>query len=178
MKKITATLATLFLFALGAFAQNEEPKVSKHLVGVYVIPLKASYEIGLGNSNSLELSAGVTGSSKLENENLRFSLVPIAEGAYKYYYNLNKRQLKGKHTALNSGNFWGLNARYQFKAISDNGDDFSSVFISPMWGIQRNYDSRISLGIRLGYGVVITKDNSYLSPFINFKLGFVLYASQ
>ena len=178
MKKIATTFAALFLFVLFSYGQNEEPRVSKTLVSMYIIPLKASYEAGIGKSNTLEISAGLTGITKFDNDQFNYSLVPMVEGSYKYYYNLNKRHLKGRNTAMNSGNFWGLYTRYGFKSISENGDKFGSVSISPMWGIQRNYKNRFSFGLRLGYGVVITKDNSYLNPFINVKLGFVLFAKQ
>ena len=178
MKNLSTTFAALFLLVLSSYGQNDEPGVQKSLVSLYIIPLKVSYEAGLGKSNTLQFSAGITGATKIENDQFKYSLVPIVEGSYKYYYNLNKRHLKGKNTDLNSGNFWGVNARYSFKSISQNGDDFGSVFISPMWGIQRNYKSRFSLGLRLGYGVVITQENSFLNPFINIKLGFVLFAKQ
>lgn len=175
MKKISTTFAALFLFIICAFGQNEEQSVNKSLVGIYIIPLKASYELGIGKSNTLEFSAGLSGLAKYETDQFKYSLSPMVEGSYKYYYNLNKRHLKGKNTAMNSGNFWGLNTGYEFKSISGNADEISSLFIYPMWGIQRNYKSRFSLGLRLGYGVIITKDNSFLNPFINFKLGFILF---
>lgn len=175
MKKLSTTFAALFLLILFSFGQSDEQRVNKSLVGVYIIPLKASYELGIGKSNTVEFSAGLSGRAKIDADQFKYSLSPMFESSFKYYYNLNKRHLKGKNTAMNSGNFWGLNTRYEFKSISGNEDEIGSLFIYPMWGIQRNYESRFSLGLRLGYGMVITKDNSFLNPFINFKLGFILF---
>ena len=164
------------IFAVG---QEKEVKVERHLLSVYFIPLKMSYELGFGKSNTVELGGGLNGVTWFdEYDQIRFEVAPFAEAYFKNYYNLDKRHGKDKRTDLNSGNYWGLFARYRFKPIAGDVDDvrFNSIFIAPVWGFQRNYKSHFSLGMDFGLGIGFNDQGSYFSPVIRLKLGFVLLA--
>ena len=179
MKRIIMLSTMVLCLVTVTFGQTENAKVEKSLIGVYFIPLKVSYEHGIGNSNTVELSIGVTGETRFENDVVDFYLVPYAALAVKNFYNLERRQEKGKNTTMNSGNFWGLSIKYGYKPINSTIDyGFGSIFIAPMWGIQRNYKSHFSLGLALGVGPVITSDRTYISPKINLKLGFILFSKS
>ena len=81
---------------------------------------------------------------------------------------------------MNSGNYWGIFARYRFNPIAGDTDDerFKSAFIAPVWGFQRNYNSNFSLGMDLGFGVGFNDYGSYFSPIIRLKIGFVLLSNK
>jgi hypothetical protein len=182
MKRITLLIMTVLSCTLFAFGQPEEAKVEQSLLSIYFIPLKITYEQGLGKSNTLEIGGGLTGVTWLENtgdfDEFRFGIAPFAETTFRNYYNLEKRQGKGKRTAMNSGNYWGIHARYNFEAIAGDTDDqqFRSFFIAPVWGFQRNYNSQFSLGMDFGLGAGFNDDGAYFSPLIRLKLGFVLFS--
>jgi hypothetical protein len=181
MKKIVLIAGMILLPTVSVFSQDE-PAVVKSLVSGYFIPLKFSYELGIGRDYTAGLSAGVTGISRYENDEFRFSLVPVLRTDLKHYYNLQKRYEKGKNTAMNSGNFWGIMARYTFEPvggdIEKDPEGWGAVFFAPMWGIQRNYKSHISLGLNLGYGVGISRNDVSLNPLVGFQIGFVFFSSQ
>jgi len=181
MKRITLLILMVLSTTLFAFGQTDEAKVERSLLSVYFIPLKISYEQGLGKSNTIEIGGGLNGVSWLENngdfDEFRFGVAPFAETTFRNYYNLDKRQGKGKRTAMNSGNYWGIQARYRFAPIAGDTDDerFNTFFIAPVWGFQRNYNSHFSLGMDFGFGAGFNNYGTYLSPVIRLKLGFVLF---
>ena len=182
MKRIIFLCFIVLSTSIFVYGQSEEVKVEKHLLSVYFIPLKISYELGIGKSNTVELGGGLNGVTWIENngdfDQFRFGIAPFAEAYFKNYYNLDKRYSKGKRTASNSGNYWGLFARYRFEPIAGDTDDtrFNSIFIAPVWGFQRNYRSHFSLGMDLGFGVGFNNGGSYFSPVVRLKLGFVLFS--
>lgn len=181
MKRITLLILMVLSTTLFAFGQTDEAKVERSLLSVYFIPLKISYEQGLGKSNTIEIGGGLNGVSWLENngdfDEFRFGVAPFAETTFRNYYNLDKRQGKGKRTAMNSGNYWGIHARYRFAPIAGDTDEerFNTFFIAPVWGFQRNYNSHFSLGMDFGFGAGFNNYGTYLSPVIRLKLGFVLF---
>lgn len=79
----------------------------------------------------------------------------------RWYYNLNKRSLKGKDISGNSGNFFSLKSSYTpdwFQiANHDNITIPNQVSVIPTWGIRRNlgtkfnYETGIGVGIRVIY---------------------------
>lgn len=182
MKRITLLSLMVLSTSLFAFGQPEEVRVEKSLLSVYFIPLKISYEHGIGKTNTLEIAGGLTGVSWMEStgdfDEFQFGIAPFAEATFRNYYNLDKRQGKGKRTAMNSGNYWGIHARYLFDPIAGDFNDkqLNSIFIAPVWGFQRNYNSHFSLGMDFGLGVGFNNNDAYFSPLVRLKLGFVLFA--
>jgi hypothetical protein len=178
MKRIIFSCIIVLFTSIFVYGQSEEVKVERSLLGVYFIPLKVTYEQGIGRTNTVELGGGLDGVSWIEDDQFKFGLAPFAEGYFKNFYNLDKRHRDGRRTAMNSGNYWGLMARYNFPAISgdDSEERFRSFFIAPVWGFQRNYNSHFSLGMDLGFGVGFNQEFAYFSPVIRLKLGFVLFS--
>jgi hypothetical protein len=155
MKRLIFISSIVLIASISAYGQSKEAKVERSLLGVYFIPLKVSYEHGIGKHNTFEIAGGMDGASWIENDEFRFGLAPFAEGYFKNYYNLDRRLENGKRTEMNSGNYWGIMTRYNFPVISGDESDerFNSFFIAPVWGFQRNYKSHFSLGMDLGFGV-------------------------
>jgi len=181
MKRLFFLSLVVLSTSIFAYGQTDEVKVERSLLSVYFIPLKMSYEQGIGKSNTLEFGGGINGVTWMDEQNqFRFGIAPFAEAYFKNYYNFEKRHSKGKRTAMNSGNYWGIFARYRFNPIAGDTDDerFQSAFIAPVWGFQRNYNSNFSLGMDFGFGVGFNDYGSYFSPVIRLKLGFVLLSHK
>lgn len=73
---------------------------------------------------------------------------------YRYYYNGEKRESKGKRTAMNSMNYITLIAEaniYEEKSF-DQTRQRSSKILGAAWGFQRNYPKRFSLDLNFGLG--------------------------
>ena len=74
----------------------------------------------------------------------------------------------------------GLLTGYIFGAVSDNLDfgttnQSNSFYIGPVWGIQRNYQSGIHLGLSLGFGFGTGKNmDAALIGLGQFQFGFVI----
>ncbi|WP_083631398.1 hypothetical protein [Labilibacter marinus] len=70
------------------------------------------------------------------------------------YYNLNKRQEKGKRIDGNSGNYVSIRVGYQpgLAVSSDNSEFYPSVSILPMWGIKRNIGKSFNYEVGMGIG--------------------------
>lgn len=181
MEKTILVIALLFC-TLSIKAQQAGPKVKRSLLSAYILPLKIAYEQGIGDKYTTEISAGLTGFTEIRENNVAFVVAPVIRGDFKYFYNLEKRWEKGKNVDLNSGNFWGFATRYTFQPIGDKNNyreiEGGALFIAPMWGIQRNYPSHLSIGLNLGYGVAIAGNTVTFDPLIHFRLGFILFSGN
>lgn len=172
-------LSILGIFSLSAQSRST---VEKNQFKINVLLPGFVYEYGFNEKNTLysEVSSGfgirtnfLGGTSWL--------FYPTINEQFRHYFNLNKRALKGKRTAHNSGNFVALNLIYNFREISTNKkltNDVSSLTIAPVWGLQRTYKRNFNLGLNLGVGYNLNKyhnkfDNRYV-PVINFTLGWVI----
>lgn len=98
----------------------------------------------------------------------------------RYYYNLQKRQLKGKKIAYNSGNFLSLATSYQpdWFVISNepNMGVIPSLSLIPTWGIRRsptrhfNYEAGIGVGYGWDYYSVMPRTVAIGEVFVNLHL--------
>jgi len=95
-------------------------------------------------------------------------LTPILNLEPRWYYNIEKRARKGKHTGNNSANFLTLSVKYFPDLFKVGGPDYVSVpniiSFTPKWGIRRaiaksnfNYEA----GIGIGYQKNLTDSNFY-----------------
>jgi len=128
--------------------------------------LSGGFGIGYeGNFEGLEESG---------HSGFQYEISPFIDVGYKQIYNLEKRNQKGKNTACNSGNYWGLRSLSHFKAIKSNftRKDDVNFLVGPVWGIQRKFGSFHFL---FDIGPVYyfdTKGNSGFWPFnIQLNLG-------
>ena len=179
MKRLIFLSLIVLCSSFGIRGQTEEVRVERSLLSAYFIPLKLSYEQGIGKSNTIELGGGLTGVSWMDKyDQFHWGIAPFAEGYFKNYYNLDKRSAKGKRTVKNSGNYWGLYSRYRFKPLEGDTDDvqFNSIFLAPVWGFQRNYGSNFSLGMDFGAGAGFNSEGAYFGLVVKLKLGFVLFS--
>jgi len=144
-------------------AQAQDASVEKSVFNAQIglLGLYANNEFKLTNSLALRteigLDAGIFGGSFYEKTGL--ILVPVFSLEPRWYYNLEKRNNKGRNIANNSANFVALAVDFHpdWFVISnyDNVGIRSQLSVIPKWGIRRhigksnfNYEAGIGLGYR------------------------------
>jgi putative salt-induced outer membrane protein YdiY len=159
-------------------AQDEAPtSVEKNQFKINLLLPGFVYEHGFDAKNTLysEASIGLGFSSNSNNSN--FAFFPYVNEQFRHYYNLEKRAVKGKRTARNSGNYLAFNAMYNFESISTNDDYREAVpsfTVGALWGLQRTYKGRFNLEFNIGPGVNFDKYETEFVPVGNFTLGWVI----
>ncbi|WP_232726991.1 hypothetical protein [Flavobacterium sp. 1] len=154
------------------------PSVEKNQFKINLILPGVVYEHGFSNKNTLysEFSFGL-GYSKSGFSGSTWSYYPTVNEQFRHYYNLEKRTANGKRIFGNSGNFFGLNAIYNFESINSNksvSPTVASFTIAPVWGFQRTYKHNFNLNLNGGVGYNIDKNNSEIVPVVNFTLGWLI----
>ena len=180
MKNNYLLLLFLVFFTITIQAQEEAPtSVEKNQFKINFLFPGFIYEHGFDTKNTLYseigLALGYRYDSYYGESNVYF--VPLINGQFRHYYNLEKRANKGKRTAYNSGNFIAMSATYNFQSISTNknyGEYTSSLTIAPLWGFQRTYKRKFNLELNLGAGVNFDQFDTEFTPVANFTLGWVI----
>lgn len=96
-----------------------------------------------------------------------FILQPVLTLEPRYYYNLEKRNSRGKKTSKNSGNYLSLKTSYHPDWFVLNLDEditkTADLSIIPTWGIKRQIGNNFTYetGLGLGYRIVYSKPNYY-----------------
>lgn len=155
------SLLALFVFSL--FAQEASVEKSLSSLQFNLNTLHFVQEIGLTESSTLRVEAGVATRTRWvigNNENGRrsyFALRPVVAVAGRHYYNLEKRVESGRSISNNSGNFVTVMAEYRPNSFLFTSDDdlvareqFSTKV---MWGLRRQlgerWDFEFTAGVRL-----------------------------
>lgn len=142
-------------------------------------------EFRLSDAFALRTEAGLE-SVVLENaytDKKKLGLSPAVVVEPRWYYNLNKREIKGKSTFKNSGNYVYLRGLYlsDLFLISDFKGDINNtaLLVVPGWGMRRHIGKYINYEIGGGLGYVkyfhkepILVDNSGLYVDIKLRFGF------
>ncbi|MEW5675079.1 hypothetical protein ABGT15_02070 [Flavobacterium enshiense] len=166
MKRIT-----FFLFLLtispNLFAQEQtttvneaKPSVAKSIFGVQVGVLGGWVynELKLSDKIALRSEIGMQTFvySDLATDDSYYFLVPEVAIEPRWYYNLNKRNEKGKNILNNSGNFISLRNAYASDAFKVGGpsdvDFIPELHLVPSWGIRRNLGKHFNYECSLGLG--------------------------
>lgn len=162
MKKI---LLILLLCGFNLIAKAQDVSVEKSTFGIQTGLL------GLWLHNEAKISSEIALRTELGFDSGLFDvrvydvflMAPVIILEPRWYYNLNKRSLKGKNTAGNSGNFISLKTGFTPDWFVISNYDYVSVpnqlaFI-PTWGIRRNIGSHFNYeaGFGLGYKYVFAK---------------------
>lgn len=122
---------------LGAWVQNES-KLTDRLV--------------LRSELGLELGFYENEDNKIDG----VLLTPVIRVEPRWYYNLNKRNKKGKDTGLNGGNFVSLKTSlypdlFTIPAIENLNHNTALSFL-PMWGLRRKVGENFNFEFGLGVG--------------------------
>lgn len=178
MKKNILTSIVLFVF-LTTNAQNSISNVDKNQFKINILSPGITYEKGIGQNTTLCTDVNFSmGFSYNSNSGMKWLYAPYIREQYRYYYNFEKREVKGKNSKNNSANFIAVNGSYYFKPLGNT--EFVSVYdgftIAPVWGLQRTYSQGININLTTGMGYNFGTNNRVAGfvPVINFTLGWVI----
>lgn len=178
MKKLILLPFILLFMGVNAQEVEQATEVEDGIFKINFIPLNFSYEMKVGPTETLLFEPGLGFNSYTDDDNYYWNLNPYLKMYYRYYYNFDKRNLKGKRTARNSVNYLGAMAKYI--VYTNWGDpkaargDYPFMVVGPVWGIQRNYKSHFSLGIAMGPALAIAPSRVYADGILELTLGFHL----
>ncbi|TDE31405.1 MULTISPECIES: hypothetical protein [Flavobacterium] len=169
MKKVIIVL--ILAFNLNANAQ--EVPVEKSIFGIQT---GFGVHTGIWFNNESKLSSSIALRSEIGLEKdftvgdhydgAGFILQPVLTVEPRYYYNLEKRNVKGKKTANNSGNYVSIKTSYHpdwfVINLADNVTKTADLAIVPTWGLKRQIGNHFTYETALGFGyrVVYLKENS------------------
>ncbi len=115
-----------------------------------------------------DIYKGVFYNGEVLYDNTEFALFPTIYLEPRYYYNLTKRQEKGKNISKNSGNFIGLKVSYKPDWFSISSFDkgirsADNIAIIPKWAIKRTLGKHFTYeaGIGLGYRYYFLKQYGF-----------------
>ena len=150
--------------------------VTNHSISTEILALTYNYEYALGTKCSvvgrLGLQSGLGYNSTF---GTRYTIHPGISIEPRYYYNLQKREQKGKRTNKNSANYLALTSWYILDPIVEHNSTGNSLFlIAPNWGIRRVYGNAFLLEFNTGISYSIdeykTEDWNLL---LNLRVGYV-----
>lgn len=165
----------IMLFLILGFNLNtnaQESSVEKSIFGI-----QAGFGSGVGiwvnNESKLSNSIVLRTEIGLENDftvgdhydGAGFILQPVLTLEPRYYYNLVKRNSKGRNTAKNSGNYLSVKTSYHpdwfVINLDDNVTKTADLAIIPTWGIRRQIGNHFTYetALGLGYRIVYLKAN-------------------
>ncbi|KQM72724.1 hypothetical protein ASE74_21825 [Pedobacter sp. Leaf216] len=103
--------------------------------------------------------------------NTYFNISPNINAGFRRYYNFDKRNKKGRKTANNAANYYGLDVSAYFKPLLNN-DYFGNgeIGITPQWGYQRSIGKKINFELMLGPTVRLGAFDPYFG--VDGRIGF------
>jgi hypothetical protein len=169
MKKNICTILFLLVFQTN-YSQNIGLEKSLFNIQAGVLGTWVNNEAKLTNSFALRseigLDAGIFGGEINGNTGVFFT--PVINFEPRWYYNINKRENKGKNTTNNSANFLTTSISYHPDwFIISNKDNLyvtNQLSIIPKWGIRRNIANsnfNFETGIGLGYRFYFLKQYGF-----------------
>jgi len=152
---------TLFFITLGfiSLAQNTKLRpLTKLDLGLQGIGL--GFERRLGNSTSIDLSAGIGGGYDIWENSFTYVIEMFSPSGYisvnpKFYYNRKKRIAKGRSVELNGGNYIGIRIKYTTRGIAENPGAWDALLFNLHWGLQRAIAERWTVNTHLGIGYAV-----------------------
>jgi len=167
----------VFLF-LGIAVTAQETTTNNQFSLNFLAP-SAEYEFSISNRSSIDLNLGIGFTyqySSLLGE--AYGIYPGFESQYRYYYNFERREDKGKKTSENTANYiTGIFSVTGGNALIGNlnyENDYGA-FVGPAWGLQRVYESGFKLNLNLGLGLGFNDSgDTYFKPLFAFQLGWLV----
>jgi len=170
MRKLTLALIMVFLLSNNLLAQDTSSVIT-NVTRITLLNPGVSFEMKTGKASTVYLHAYTTtlssiGYSSTFGWSTQFQFDPSLSLQYRFFYNIKRRMEKGKRVEKNSANYIAPVYQLSFSknALSDgvyvNNDSRRPINeLGVVWGMQRNYASRFSLGINAGPGIFFGKDN-------------------
>lgn len=166
MKKIILFL----ILGITIHSKAQEASVEKSIFSVQTgfAGLWLNNELKLSNSIALKSEIGIEYDFAVGDhyDEAGFILQPVITVEPKFYFNLKKRNSKGRNISNNSGNYLSLKTSYHpdwfVINLDDNITKNADLSIIPTWGIKRMMGDHFTYeaGAGLGYRIVFIKANS------------------
>ena len=153
-------------FSTSCFAQEKTQSELVNVTKINFLNPGISYEKPVGKFQSLvgqaylSTSFSLSGSSSGTQSSISFD--PALSLQYRFYYNYERRQKKGKRTEMNSLNYFSPTIQTIFSKQRISSSHFMEInrracnTVGVVWGFQRNYRKRFSLDLNLGLGYLFT----------------------
>ncbi len=148
---------------------------------INILPLNVGYEHQIGTKSTIYATAGISLGSYGDSTNVIDRVVlPFLSltGQYRSFYNLEKRQEKGKSIFMNSGNFIGGQINFMPPPLSNPNNESTKgqtgVVLGPVWGAQRNKVGRFSFVFAIGPAVAFTSEGAELTTIGQLSFGVLL----
>ncbi len=166
----------LFIILISYSVKSQDISVEKSIFGIQtgILGIWIHNEARLSNEFVLRSEIGFDGGFRFDS-NLDFDtyyvLAPVITVEPRWYYNLEKRNKKGKNILKNSGNFVGLKLSYHPDWFTISNDDEVSITnqisLIPKWGIKRTLGNHFTyeVGIGLGYQYYFYNDDDYYDSY-------------
>lgn len=181
MKKIFLIFGMLITGVV--FSQEKNNTVQKSITGLQIgfFGLDAYNEFKISDvivlRTQFSLNPSIWGGDMYSKTN--FAFTPSISLAPKYYYNLAKRNEKGKNTTNNSATYISLKIEYfpNWFVISNTRDLIvnDAIYFIPNYGFRRNFAKNFNYEFRAGLGIgKILKSNyqTQVRPELSFKVGY------
>ena len=171
-------IVLIVFFVFNSALSQDKNFVKKNLFKINLLSPGITYERGLNRVSTFcfdtNFSIGLSASSSSK---LKVLASPFIRGQYRYYYNIKKRELKGRNISKNSAEFIALSSSYYFKTIDNEKliNYLDGITISALWGFQKTYKSNINLTANAGLGYNLSSNQTNrVVPVINFTIGWVI----
>ncbi|MGO4289269.1 hypothetical protein [Chitinophaga sp. RAB17] len=163
--------------------QNLERKPSQLRANFSVLGLGANYELRLLKFTTLNLDAevgmGVSYSySDYMGSDWGYAIVPDFSVGIRQYYNIARREKKGKRIDNNSGNFFTVRGGYMANPIAANDYyEGNYAYFVPAWGMQRSWGKHFSFEAQFGirFSPVEYENGAINALDARLKVGYVIW---
>lgn len=178
MKKITLLLVTIVL-SQTAFAQQTDASLEKNLFAweVGLLGSWVTYEQQLGDQLVVNAQLGLDGGFFGSSGDFNYAFVPTISIEPRWYYNFNRRAIKGKKVINNSANYFALDGTYVsdlFVITNEEGTEAVPTFLLlPKWGLKRTLGQRVTFNFAVGYGVSFWENTTEGQIGLDLKFGYV-----
>ncbi len=179
------TISCALLLTMTSYSQSDKNVENLFLANALWPGL--SYETGITKNTSIRLDAAVS-LGAISFDGSGFDLYPRLDAQVRQYYNFERRAAKGKNTAGNSGNFYGINMYYTSDVALLGNDfepdlaniivfgpaSFETFYVGASYGMQRTYTSGFNWGLQMGLGVISVDYSDSDGP-VSATRGFSVY---
>jgi hypothetical protein len=156
MRKIIALSFILLTLSGNGFAQDS--KVGDKIYGVQagLFGVWGYGEFQLQDNIALRTELGFDFGFMWSNISYAYNVVPVVVIEPRWYYNLNKREQKGKNIVNNAGSYLSLYSRIRpnWVVLSQGriGNIYTDISIIPSWGLRRNMGKHFNFEGAAGLG--------------------------
>lgn len=168
----------LMFFPLSGKLQAQTTE-SNQSVSLNVLGLEYVYEHALNRKFTIAGSGGLAaglewGNNTFDNDTkFRYLICPAVALESRYYYNIEKRFVKGKKTDGNAANFLSVQARYYIPWGIITSENMkirnNAIVLTPSWGLRRILDSKWIFEINAG--AYVWTHNFTVNPTANVRFG-------